>query len=281
MKYLATLIPTLLLLMGCNDKAKDTLVKIKTTFGDMTVLLFDETPKHKQNFLALAESGSYDSTIFHRVINGFMIQAGDIYRKDGIDEPAEDRIDAEIREQFYHKKGALAAARQGDQINPAKKSSGAQFYIVQGRVWTERELTTDVNKLQQGLGQLMQQPQYDTIREKFVALQQAGKFEEMSNLSLEYKSFVEENLGVNLTRDMDPDRLAVYTTSGGVPHLDGEYTVFGQVVEGMDVIDKIASLQTNRDDRPLEDSFLSMEVMELPKAKITEQYGYDYPETKE
>jgi len=269
------LIIAVVLLASCG-KDTDKLVKIQTPKGDMMVLLYEETPRHKANFLELAESGEYDSTIFHRVIENFMIQGGDIYRDQPRQEPESERLDAEIVDKFIHKKGALAAARQGNKVNPEKKSSGCQFYIVQGRVWTEKELTTDQAKLNQTLSEMFALGEYDSLQQEFVALQKAKKFDAMNKLALEKKAFVEKEMGVDLTEDIEPERLEAYTTVGGVPHLDGQYTIFGRVVEGLDVIDKIASVRTQRD-KPRKNIYVTMEIIEMPRSEVTEKYGYQYP----
>jgi len=266
-------------LAACGGN-KEKLVKIKTSHGEMTVLLYDETPLHKANFIKLVESGTYDSTIFHRVIQGFMIQGGDIYAGKAEQEPETGRIPAEIVEGFFHKKGELAAARQGDQINPDRKSSSSQFYIVHGRTWTEEELTIDQNMLNQGLGQLFQMGGYDTLRQQFIDLQTEGKIKEMNELALAQRDLVEQTFGVSLAINVSPEKLEAYTKIGGVPHLDGEYTVFGRVVEGLDVIDKIASVPTAVGDKPVADVTMTMEIVTMPKKEVTEKYGYKYPTTK-
>lgn len=266
-----------LVLGSCDDDNTDKLVTIKTNFGDMTVLLYEETPLHKANFIELAESGDYDSTLFHRVIESFMIQGGDIHLNKSTQEITSDRIDAEIRDTFFHKKGELAAARNPDNINPQKKSSSCQFYIVQGKVYTEKELTTDLYKLNVAIGQLLQLEAYDSLNQQFVALQQEGKFQEMNELALEYKEVAERELNTNLSLVVSAEKIEAYTTLGGYPPLDGKYTVFGRVVEGMEVIDKIASVQTASGDRPLENIYTFMEVKKMEKTKITEKYGYVYP----
>jgi len=270
------LLAAVVALASCGG-SKEKLVKIKTSYGDMTVLLYDETPLHKANFIKLAESGEYDSTIFHRVIQEFMIQGGDIDAKLKRQEPDTARIKAEIVEGFYHKKGELAAARQGDQINPEKKSSASQFYIVQGRVWEEEQLTIDLNMLNQGLGQLLQDPNYDTLKQQLIALQTQGLFDETFQLVMKQRALVEQSFGVDLSVDISKERLETYTTIGGVPHLDGEYTIFGRVVAGRDVIDKIAAVQKAPGDKPVEDIFITMEIVKMPKSEVTEKYGYTYP----
>lgn len=205
------------LLIGCaqpgnstnnkQDEKMQTLL-ISTDLGDMTVVLYNETPEHRDNFLRLVQEGFYNGLLFHRVIDGFMIQAGDPHSRDAA--PGERlgsggpgyTVVAEIQPELFHQKGALSAARQGDQVNPEKRSSGSQFYVVQGRRWTEQEL-----------------------------------------------DMMAQNRGTAFSEE----QIEKYTTVGGTPHLDNEYTVFGQVIAGLDVIDKIASVRTGPGDRPVED----------------------------
>ena len=192
------------------------LVLIETEFGNMMVHLFDETPAHRDNFIKLAESGYYNGLLFHRVINGFMLQGGDPESRGaapnqslGTGGPGY-TLDAEIKPNIAHVKGALAAARQGDNINPEKKSSGSQFYIVDGKGVTEAQLTQ--NELR---------------------------------YEIKYPEGVKN----------------LYLRDGGTPFLDQQYTVFGQVIEGLDVIDAIASTPTNRGDRPQEDVSMKVTVI--------------------
>ncbi len=187
---------------------KGQLVQINTNMGDITVILYDETPQHRDNFLKLAQEGYYDGLLFHRVINGFMIQTGDPHSRDAVTGEPLGRggpgytIPAEIQEGLFHQKGALAAARQGDQVNPERQSSGSQFYIVHGRRWAPQEL-----------------------------------------------EMMARDRGTSFTEE----QIEKYTTVGGTPHLDDAYTVFGQVIDGMDVIDRIAGVTTGPGDRPEED----------------------------
>ncbi len=280
MKKLLFLISTVAILTACDDKNTDKLVTINTSMGDMTVLLYEETPLHKANFLNLAESGDYDSTIFHRVIQGFMIQGGDIHLNRPTQELKDDQIVAEVVDGLFHKKGELAAARQPDNVNPQKKSSGCQFYIVQGRTLNEEVLKTDVKKLNVAMTQLLKLEAYDSLNQQFVALQMEGKFQEMNDLAMQYKEVAEQELSTNLSLDISDEKLTAYTTVGGVPSLDGAYTVFGRVVEGLDVIDKIAAVSTAAGYKPLENIYIVMEVKKMPKSEITEKYGYDYPAEK-
>lgn len=184
------------------------LVEIQTNFGNMVVKLFDETPKHRDNFFKLAEAGFYDDLLFHRVIDGFMIQGGDPESRDakpgahlGSGGPGY-KIPAEFNEQLVHTKGMLAAARQGDQVNPQRASSGSQFYIVQGKPLNENEIAS-----------------------------------------------IERRMGLHYS-DVQKE---AYRELGGTPFLDGQYTVFGEIISGMEVIDKIAEVKTNAANRPLED----------------------------
>ena len=201
------LIICILLGMTTQAQEKETLVLIKTSLGDITVKLYNDTPLHRDNFIKLINEGWYNNSPFHRVINNFMIQGG--HNEDGSVDPGY-TIPAEFRSNHIHKKGALAAARQGDQVNPKKASSGCQFYIVQGQVLTPAHI------------QMYQQ-----------------------------------RMGLTFTQE----QIEAYTTVGGTPHLDGEYTVFGEVVEGLDVIDKIAKVKTGYMDVPVEAVTMTIEIL--------------------
>lgn len=277
MKKLFVAAFVLILLSTACDTNKDYLVTIHTEFGDMKVILYEETPLHKKNFIELAKSGAYDSTKWHRVLQDFMIQGGDVYAREGGKEPTGDQIPAEIVDGFYHTKGSLAAARQPDEKNPEKKSSGAQFYIVDGRKFSEKELTTDQYKLNQAISQMLQDDQYDSLRQMFVELQQQGDGQAMNQLALDCKGYVEQEMGMDVGLEVDPERVDLYTTTEGAPHLDGEYTIFGRVVEGLGVIDKVAGVMKNGS-RPVKDTYITMDVEMVPKEEITKKYGYEYPE---
>lgn len=199
------------------NKAKGTMIEMVTSQGKITLRLYDETPLHRDNFLKLVENRTYDGLLFHRVIKNFMVQAGDPKSRDAKPgQPLGDgtlgyTVPAEFRPNLIHKRGALCAARQGDQVNPKKESSATQFYIVQGQVWDDKTL----DMMEQRFGK------------KFTAEQRK-----------------------------------VYTTVGGTPHLDGDYTVFGEVVEGMDVVNKISDMPCDRMDRPVEDvKIISVKVI--------------------
>ena len=199
-------------------KEKRTQVKLETTMGNITVELYNETPKHRDNFIKLAKEGVYDSTLFHRVIKQFMVQAGDPTSKTASDTAMLGNgdvgytIPAEFVPKFFHHKGVLAAAREGDNVNPQKASSGCQFYIVTGKFFTEMEL----DKM---------------TKEK----------------------------GIEFT----PEQKEAYMLEGGTPHLDGNYTVFGEVIQGMKVVDKIQFVETNAEDRPTKNiKIKSMKLIE-------------------
>ena len=252
---------------------KDVLITISTPYGDMKAILYDETPLHKKNFIELSESGKFDSTIFHRVIENFMIQGGDVNLIG--DDEIDYTIPAEFNENLFHRKGEIAAARMGDDVNPDKESSGCQFYIVHGKVYKEEELTLDINALYGGVRRLLQEDEYSDMRQKFVDAQNDP--EETQKLAISLSEVCEEKYGIQIRKNISEDVLKAYTTVGGVPHLDGAYTVFGRIVEGLDIIDKIAAVKTGPADKPLEDIPMIFKIKKISKAKITKDYGYTYP----
>lgn len=250
----------------------------------MVAILYDETPKHKENFIKLAKEHYYDSLLFHRVMKDFMIQGGDPNSK--IVQPGQPlgtggpgyTIPSEFNKKYFHEKGALSAARLPDNQNPNKESSGSQFYIVQGQVWPESELVIDQYKLNNALGQLMQNPNYAYLQDTLGQLYYSGDMEAYKAKMIALAPTCEKELGISLKKEVSPERLQSYTTTGGSPHLDEEYTVFGKLISGMDVIDKIAAVQVDPRDRPLEDLPMIVTVEEMSKKKITKLYGYQYPE---
>jgi peptidyl-prolyl cis-trans isomerase B (cyclophilin B) len=258
----------------------DFVVTIHTGHGDMVAVLYDETPKHKANFLKLAKEGYFDGMLFHRVIQGFMIQGGDPDSKTatlgqqlGGGGPGYE-IDAEFNPKFFHVKGALSAARMGDQVNPEKKSSGSQFYIVQGQVASPEQVRYDVVKLNTALGQLFPDPSYKPFFDSLLAMRNANNVTGYNEKLFGSVPRVEKATGMTIQR---PDEaVEAYSTKGGAPHLDGEYTVFGMVIGGLDVIDKIAAEPTSSE-RPVNDIKMTVEVEEVPRAEITKKYSYQYP----
>lgn len=271
---------------GCAQNKKDYVVTIKTKYGDMVAILYDETPKHKENFIKLAREHYFDSLLFHRVIEGFMIQGGDPDSKNA--KPGEHlgnggpgyTVDAEFNPKFFHERGALSAARLGDAVNPAKASSGSQFYIVQGTKFSEDELKIDGNKLNMGMQQLLQKPENKPLYDSLALLYQSGDMKAYQDKIVSLKGRIERETGINVEKDIPADRLKAYTTVGGAPHLDGLYTVFGKVIKGLDVIDKIAAQPKDEADRPLEDIRMTVTVEEMSQKKIEKEYGYTYPDTK-
>ncbi len=279
-----------LLLVSCDpkeDKSKDTLVTIKTSQGDMVAILYDETPNHKANFIKLAKEGVLDSTLFHRIIQGLMIQGGDPDSKTaqqgqplGMGGPGY-TLESEFNPKFFHEKGALSAARVPDAQNPTKASSGSQFYIVQGNILPPVEadnLKIDRNKLNQGFSKLLQNPANQPLIDSLNQIFMTGDMHAYQQKVYSLVPRIEKETGLKIYQDVSPDKVTAYTTVGGAPHLDGEYTVFGKVIKGLDVIDKIAALPKDKSDRPLEDIRMIVTVEEISKEKITKEYGYTYPE---
>ena len=243
-------------------------VKITTSLGDITVKLYDETPLHRDNFLKLAKEGYYNGTIFHRVIKDFMIQGGDPNSRDpqpgahyGTGGP-DYTIPAEIIPGIFHKRGTLAAARQGDEVNPERRSSGSQFYISWGKVYNQGQLgqlskQLEVQAQQQILNKLAMEHRAEIMQLR-KNRDQAGLMELQNDLIAQTKAISKEQGVVGLT---DAQKEA-YTTVGGVPHLDGQYTVFGEVTEGLDIVEKIQNTATLPGDRPKEDIIMTMTVID-------------------
>lgn len=242
------------------ENQKETMLKIETTLGDIKVKLYNETPKHRDNFIKLAKEGMYNGTLFHRVIKDFMVQAGDPESKNapkgkmlgagdvGYTIPAEI-----VYPKYFHKKGALSAARQGDNVNPEKKSSGCQFYIVTGKVYNDSTLIgmeqqMNENKLTTVFNSLAQKHAKEIYKMR-KANDEDGLYDLQEKLFAQAQEEVAKQPEFHFTKE----QIEAYSTVGGTPHLNGEYTVFGEVVEGMDIVDKIQNVKTDRSDRPEED----------------------------
>lgn len=243
-----------------ENMEKETMLKIEITAGDILIKLYNETPGHRDNFIKLAENGTYEGTLFHRVIKEFMIQAGDPESKNapkgkmlgsgdvGYTLPAEF-----VYPKYFHKKGALSAARQGDNVNPKKESSGCQFYIVTGKVYSDSALLS----MEQQMNQMRLNNAFNALAQKHMKevykLRKDGDQEGLMNLQDSLIAQAEAQVKGEPEFHFTPEQVKAYTTVGGTPHLDGEYTVFGEVVEGMDIVDQIQKVKTDRNDRPEED----------------------------
>lgn len=258
--------------MTANYNPADTnnvTVEVETTLGNFTVMIYGDTPKHRDNFVKLVKEGYYNGTLFHRVINEFMVQAGDPDSKTAA--PGQQlgaggpdyTIDAEfVFPKHFHKRGALAAARQGDQVNPMKASSGSQFYIVTGKKVSEGEIAGMENNLQQSALVARFNELAQAHMTEIRAMQQKGDntgLQQLQNqLVEEAQAYVDEH-PVKITDEMKK----AYTTQGGTPFLDNNYTVFGEVIKGMETVDKIEKVETDRSDRPKEDvRIISMKIVD-------------------
>lgn len=207
-----------------RDTALTRLVEINTTQGALIVALYNDTPIHRDNFLKLVRNGFYDSTLIHRVVPGFMVQAGDPDSKHADDRTRllgsggpQETLPAEIRPGAIHRKGVLAAARQDERTNPDRRSSTSQFFLVHGRTYRPSDL------------------------ERLLERRRAQSTDSIPDYTTEQKD--------------------IYWTEGGAPHLDGAYTIFGEIVEGLDVLDKIAAMPTDAMDRPLTDVRIWMSIL--------------------
>ncbi|WP_425636079.1 peptidylprolyl isomerase [Algoriphagus yeomjeoni] len=278
-------IRTLLVLFLCASSfacaaEKDYVITIETSHGNIVAVLFDDTPEHKSNFIKLAEAGRFDSTEFQRVMKNFMIQGGDVFTKENLPPQEWPTLPAEIRPKYFHKKGMIAAARQPDGINPERRSNGSQFYITIGQVYDELELTTDMKELQKSLMKYMELGSQEELKNQYIRLYNEQKFDSLTNLILSKRDELEKSLNVNLTKDYTKEQIEAYTTVGGVPHLDKEYTVFGEVIQGLEVAEEISNTTTNTRDRPVEPVYMTVKVEKMSRKKIEKEYGYSYPDGK-
>ena len=252
-----------------DTQAKETMVLMDTTMGPITLKLYNDTPKHRDNFIKLAKEGQYNGLLFHRVIKDFMIQGGDVTSKDapinkqlgagdlGYTIPAEI-----VYPKYFHKKGALCSARTGDEVNPERASSASQFYIVTGKKYTAAELNQMEKQLENRLKQEIFAKLQADNKTKIMELYRSGDKEELA--ILRYTMIGKTELEAEKRKDeakIPVEIRETYMTVGGVPFLDNQYTVYGEVVEGMDVVDKIQEVKTNKQDRPLENIVINSVIV--------------------
>ncbi len=259
-----------------QDLSNTTRVLLETTFGEIELALYNETPQHRDNFVKLVNDGTYNGVLFHRVIKDFMVQTGDPSSRTatadallgeggpGYDIPAEI-----VYPKFFHKRGALAAAREGDETNPERKSSGSQFYIVTGRRFSEYQLEKMLERIVNQEKAMIFNQLVANRRSEIEAVQAMG--DEMALKGLQGIIAAEAEKIYNENHKDNPfsftlEQVATYSTIGGAPHLDGQYTVFGEVVKGMDVVDKIQNVTTGAHDRPVDDvRIISAKVLDSAK----------------
>jgi cyclophilin family peptidyl-prolyl cis-trans isomerase len=244
-------------LLSCNANVgnENTIVSIKTSLGEIKVKLYDQTPRHRDNFIKLVNSGFYDGVSFHRIIKDFMIQGGDPETKTASAVPLPDSlktytIPSEFNSLYFHKKGALAAAREGNDINPEMRSSGTQFYIVQGVKYTDEEL----NQAELKINNMVKQNHFSGLmKQTSDSVKLAGKT--LTDAEIQEAASIKmfEFLTSYKNYKIPEDHRTVYKSIGGTPRLDGSYTVFGEVIQGLDIVDKIAVVQTDNTDKPVND----------------------------
>lgn len=250
-----------------QDK-KENRVEIVTEYGTIQIKLYDETPLHRDNFLKLVDEGFYTDLLFHRVIQSFMIQGGD---PDSRNATPEQRlgsgdlgytIPAEINPKFFHHRGVLAAARQGDQVNPEKRSSASQFYILQGKVFRPTELDTLLMKLEENRKASLMQAKMKAIEPELNKLSAEGRQGELMAKINAIRDSVTLQTARLAPLSFSEEQRKAYTTIGGYPSLDNNYTIFGEVTQGMEVVDAIARQQVNAMNRPLKDIRFSIKRVE-------------------
>lgn len=243
-----------------ENQMNETQVLMHTSMGDIQLKLYNETPKHRDNFIQLVKDGTYNGLLFHRVIKDFMIQGGDVTSKDapmnkslgagdlGYTVPAEFNYP-----KYFHKKGALCAARTGDEVNPERASSASQFYIVTGKKYSEAELNQMEKQLENRLKQSIFARLQAENKPKIMEYYRSGNKEELAILrdTLIGKTELEAEKRKDETK-LPKELREIYKTEGGVPFLDNQYTVYGEVIKGIEVVEAIQNVKTNKQDRPTE-----------------------------
>jgi cyclophilin family peptidyl-prolyl cis-trans isomerase len=291
------MIRTFLLVVACflfsfssfSGKKKYQVVEIKTSHGVIYVWLYKDTPKHANNFIKLAKKDFFDSTTFHRVIKGFMIQGGDPFsrmpeKKDSIGEGGPGyELPAEFG--HSHKKGVIAAARNGDLINPEQKSSGCQFYIVQGKTYTDAELDFAEQRINGWkkddlFYRMLYEKKNKTDLEAFMRLAAKNRGDSLAIIKQKYQAKVDSLWAKITPYKFTPQQRELYKTAGGAAHLDNNYTAFGEVIKGLEIVDEIASVATTGPptDRPLKNVTMDVNIIRYNKAEFIKTFGID-PDT--
>ncbi len=247
-------------------------VLIETNYGNIKVKLYNETPTHRDNFLKLISQHFYDSLLFHRVINKFMIQGGDPESKNALpdkllgDGDVGYTIPAEINKTLFHKRGVLGAARNGDEENPERKSSGCQFYITQGKLFSDSLLDVQEKRITNMIAYnnvcRKNIKKITTLLSQLKTFEKNGDPDSMKITKAKIDRLTNAELPNVSPYKFSAEQREIYKTVGGSPHLDGSYTIFGEVVEGMEVVDKIATTPRNGADRPLTD--IRMKIIVVP-----------------
>ena len=255
----------LLFSTACFSQDGQTKFVIETPYGNMTGVLYNETPQHRDNFIKLVNEGWYEDSPFHRIIVDFMIQGGG--NKDGRPDPGY-TVPAEfLTTKYVHKKGALAAARMGDNVNPSKASSGSQFYIAEGRIVTDAQMDQTEQRANKSLQQQLvreyiTRPENQVLYQKFDSLQRNKSSEAINELVKDiFVKLEAEGIKTTVIKYTKEQR-AVYRTIGGTPHLDGSYTVFGEITKGFDVIDKIAAVKTGAGNKPIQTVSMKIKILD-------------------
>jgi cyclophilin family peptidyl-prolyl cis-trans isomerase len=252
-----------------SGRAQSRIVEISTNMGSMKFRLYDDTPKHRDAFIELANEGYYNETLFYRVIHDFLIQGGSKSSRNappgkriGYGDP-DKTVDDEILSHHFHKKGSLCAPRQPDEINPFKQSDISQFFIIEGSIYTQGALDTMEMAVNRPIRKkIVQKCMTPEVRAELKKLKEEKKVEEFRQLAGEIKSKIETEYNLNRgTLEFSEAQRKAYTTVGGYPELDGKYTIFGECISGFDVIDKIASLKTDENNRPYTDVKITVKVL--------------------
>ena len=254
------LLLSLLCFFSIKPTFSQTKVLMETNMGNIKLLLYDKTPQHRDNFIKLVKAHYYDSLLFHRCIQNFMIQGGDPDSKHAPsdmvlgDGGPDYTIPAEFDPNLFHKKGALAAARESDLDNLKQASSGSQFYIVQGRVFTDSLLRTNqakrITKMKL-FNEVINRPEYKSNLEKYNGFVKAKNADSVRAVYEFFNKKVDKEFETATLYQFSEEQKKAYTTVGGTPHLDASYTVFGEVIEGLEIVDKIAEQKTDGNNRPI------------------------------